>query len=220
MRSRQQGFTLVEMLVAFSVVALLVGLVYGAVRIGQRSVDAANRQAADTEVIYFAWQFLRDAVAQARPGADGDETDSHAFLGARDSLEFTAWLDGYVGGIGLFRIRLAPASTSGGQELVLTRTRLARGPPHEDVGESQHAVLVDAVERVQIRYFGAREPEEPAAWHDDWAKEQALPNLVLIQVEPEDAAAWPILIARPNPGAAPLTSAEQPVAGDVPGAGG
>ena len=37
---RQRGFTLVEILVAISVAALLVSLVYGIVRIGQRSAGA------------------------------------------------------------------------------------------------------------------------------------------------------------------------------------
>ena len=70
MRRLQRGFTVVEMLVAIAVAGLLVSLVYGAIRVGQRSVSALDSRVEQSELMRIGWQFIHDAITHAGPAAD------------------------------------------------------------------------------------------------------------------------------------------------------
>lgn len=211
MKRRQGGFTLVEMLIALSVAALLVGLVYGAVRVGQRSADALGVQSEDTELMRIGWQFLRDAVTQARPVPDpANSGDRTGFHGMPDTIEFVADIPTYVGIGGLMRIGLHSSVTAGGQQLVLTRERFDREPATAGADPAESVVLVDDLDTLQITYFGQIEPDVPPAWHKQWSAHSALPNLVNISVTPARGRAWPVLIASPLSGASPLDETALP----------
>jgi general secretion pathway protein J len=204
----QRGFTLVEMLVSLSVASLLIGLVYGTVRIGQRSAAAIDHRVEDAEVMRIGWEFLQDAVRRARPMPDPSLDDEPtSFDGNRDRLSFVADMPAYVGLGGLMRIGLAPDTTAEGDRLIVTRERFdVTGEAPEPAPDSvQSAVLVDRLERLTITYFGQRPEDDLADWHDTWQELPAIPNLVRIEIVPEGSPAWPVLIASPSTGAPALT---------------
>ena len=209
-----RGFTLVEMLVAISVAALLVSLVYGAVRVGQRSASAVDRRIDQAEVMRIGWQYIHGAIVRARPVADPDNPDDRTgFRGQSDALEFVADMPAYVGLGGLIRIRLVPTRTETGEALLLTRERY--DPKAEGRDDAvQEAVLVEELERLQISYFGRREAGESPAWHSDWESPNTLPNLVRIDVDPSSQRAWPVLVARPMTGTTPLPEDSESFASD------
>jgi len=204
MRS-QRGFTLVEMLVALAIAALLVSLVYGSVRVGQRSVRALDRQLDQTDVMRIGWQFVHSAIAHAGPAADPARTYSRTgFEGTADRLVFIATMPSYVGIEGQMRITLERAESDEGPQLVLTRERLDEDPVPTEESPIEQAVLVDRLEALRIEYFGRTERDTPPSWHDSWDGARRLPNLVRIQVTPSDGPAWPELTAAPQDGTAPL----------------
>ena len=214
----QRGFTLIEMLVALSISALLVSLVYGAVRIGQRSATAMNTQTENTEIMRIGWQFLHDAVTRARPVSALDTPDDHTgFKGTPDGLRFVADMPAYVGLGGLTRIRLTTERTHSGRQLLLTRQRFDRlSSTTAAPDEIESAVLVDELDRLRIAYFGKSTPDASPAWHSDWTDPEHLPNLVSISVTPGHGRSWPELIARPLTGAVPLGDDELPLDSDLP----
>jgi general secretion pathway protein J len=209
MTGGQRGFTLIEMLVAISVAALLVSLVYGAVRVGQRSSNALVTTIEDTEVMHIGWQFLHDAVTRARPVSDPRDTESRTgFLGSTNALEFVADMPAYVGLGGLIRIRLSGVSTDTGEQLLLTRERFDKSLPEPVDEPTEQAVLVEDLDELQIVYFGKKDRKEPPGWHASWDDSNALPNLVGITVIPSRGRAWPVLIAGPLTGTNPLGESE------------
>ncbi len=205
MSCTQRGFTLVEMLVALSVSALLVSLVYGSVRVGQRSAAALGVQAEEAEVMRIGWQFLHDALAQARPVADPDNPrDRTGFLGEPERLSFVADMPAYIGIGGPMRIGLNAMATADGYQLLLTRRRLdeTRVSASEEPGEQ--AVLVEDLDRLAIAYFGRQARSAAPTWYSSWDSAGNLPNLIRISVKPAGAPSWPVLIASPLTGTEPM----------------
>lgn len=205
MRRRQSGFTLVEVLVALSVATLLVALVYGAVRVGQRSAMALTSKSEQTEAMHLGWQYLHKAIGRARPFADsGVQGDRTGFEGTSRNLVLHADVPTYVGMSGLVRIELGARVQGRGQQLVITRTDVSSIEDAEEPLPSEQAILVDALEGLQLAYFGAKSRGDSPGWHADWTQVRHLPNLIRISVKPRGTRAWPVLIARPLTGTATL----------------
>lgn len=210
MNLRHRGFTLVEMLVALSVSALLVSLVYGSVRVGQRSARALGVQTTQAEVMRIGWQFLHNALARARAVPDpSDNQDRTGFQGMSNVLSFVADMPAYIGLGGLMRITLEIEETDTGRQLVLSRRSIditSDLPPEDNV---ERAVLVESLDTLAITYFGQIKGDAAPAWYGNWDNtHRKLPNLLQISVEPTGGPAWPVLIASPLMGAEPL---EMPV---------
>jgi len=203
MRRRLGGFTLVEILVALSVSALLVSLVYGAVRVGQRSARALGVHTTQAEVMRIGWQFLHNALTQARPVPDPSDVQNRtSFEGAAHSLSFVADMPAHMGLGGLMQITLEIEETPAGRQLVLSRRRIGT-PPQDDSVES--AVLVEDIDTLSITYFGQAKGDGVPNWYGNWDdSHRTLPNLLQISVKPTDGPAWPELIASPMMGAEPL----------------
>lgn len=207
----QCGFTLIEMLVAISVAALLVSLVYGAIRVGQRSAHALSAQAEESEIMLIGWRFLHDAVTRSRPLGDPlDTTNQTGFRGTSDSLEFVAEVPAYVGIGGTMRIRLDIEADIDGEQLVLSRERYDKSPLAQGAPAIEQAVLIENLERLQISYLGQISDDGGPAWQSHWAHPRLLPNLVRIAVTPAHGRAWPEMIARPLTGTASLSDSTQP----------
>ncbi|MCB1773540.1 MAG: prepilin-type N-terminal cleavage/methylation domain-containing protein [Gammaproteobacteria bacterium] len=207
---RQRGFTLVEMLVALSVAALLVTLVYGGIRVVHRTVNATDALIENNEIMRISWQFLHSALSRARLARIlGNREDLTGFSGDGESLSFVADMPPYLGLGGPTRITLATDRLDGAERLLVTRQRFdfrqetADEPP-------QQAVLLDQLDSLRITYFGQLSDETTPGWHDAWSERSHLPNLVSIRVKPAGSPAWPELIARPLAGTQPVSEEAPP----------
>lgn len=196
-----RGFTLIEVLVALSVSAVLISLVYGVVVLGQRSAQAVEQRAADTETMRIGWQYLYDAITRTQPVSNPqDEEDRTGFDGTTDRLTWIADQPAFIGPGGLTRITLEVLDRDGADALVVTREPFDPDRDDDAHEAARQAVLIDDLEALQIRYFGTDEDSETAAWVDAWQEAPSLPSLVEIQVRPRSGSAWPLLIARPMAG--------------------
>lgn len=195
---RQRGFTLVEMLVAISVSALLVSLAYGAVRIGQRSATAVDQQRDAAEVMRVGWHFIHAALSRARAFPDPDDPESvTGFEGDAHVLSFFADIPAYGSIGGLMRITLNIVEEADTHQLIITRQRVANADDEDIEQPIDRAVLVEDLESLDISYFGRREDDPEPAWTSQWLQAETLPSLLRVRVQPTAAKSWPELIARP-----------------------
>lgn len=208
--ARIQGFTLLEMLVAISVMTVLVSLVYGMVRMGSRSWESSVTRIEETEAMRIGWTFVQRALNNARavpikiPEAEGIH-----FVGANDALEFVTDLPAYLGTGGLHAVGLGVENEPEGDRKQLVLYRIPLGDYETtSAGEPdqlQQAVLADNIEGLAIEYYGVDSREESdseqAAWSNDWQSQQTLPILVKLLITLSEDEAWPILIAHPHLGA-------------------
>ena len=118
---RLAGFTLIELMVALLLLALMSSVLYGSLSLSATSWDRGEAKAEQAGDMRQTGEFLRQALAAEHPLRLHKAVDQPLFFaGANDSLAFAGATPGRVGGgIYYFRIALAPGGES--SKLLLSR---------------------------------------------------------------------------------------------------
>lgn len=192
-----RGFTLLEVLGALALFALLLMGVYSGVRTATHAVRSGEASIERMDEVRSAQQFLRRELAQARAVAlaRSDNGDPIFFSGDAHELRFVAPLPGYLGRLGpqLQQLKLVP-NDKGGSRLEM---RFALVPPDggapKPLGEPE--VLVDNVRSGSFSYRAPDSPQEPGDWRDQWSDLRAMPRIVRIALQLDGTTPWPQLDA-------------------------
>ena len=212
-RDQCRGFTLVELLVAITLLGLISLVLFGGLRFGTRAWEAGNAAAERFAEIEVVQSLVRRQIAQVTapklPGKKAPKTA--AFVGEPDRISFVAPAFGWVGIGGLYRFELALKDAKAGQELELS-WRLYRPDeaaefdrePNETGGRR---VLLEGIEQVVFDYYGSPDEIQTAEWQDRWDEAARLPSVVSLKIEfaEGDPRSWPELRITPRLGGGQTT---------------
>ena len=192
--NRASGFTLLELLVAIAILALLTTLLAGALNLGAREIAQRTGRTSQSDALAAAYRMFRHELAGARPIVPVNMTGNKiVFDGRRDGVEFIAPAPRAVG--------------SGGMQVVLIDfiggKLQARWQPFDGVipvigREAMTAVLIDGLRQVRFRYFGTLAPSLDPAWHNSWRGQAGLPAVVQLELTFADGRVVPPLLATPR----------------------
>lgn len=192
---RAAGFTLLEVLAALALLALLMAGVYAGIHTAIRSVRSGTAQIERLDQIRSAQQFLRRELAQAlaQTIGRGDDGERLVFEGAERELRYVAPLPGYLGKLGpqLQTLRLVDDG-AGGWRLELSLALLPPdGQPPQSLGDPQ--VLLEHVRSGRFSYRGVDAQGRAMPWRADWPDGRLLPRLVRIELQLQGNMGWPVL---------------------------
>jgi len=200
---RQAGFTLVELLVAMTLLAFLSITLFGGLRFGARSWEAVVDSSAERDAIASTQTFLRDRLGQLTlPGPAGRRLidDDGRLDGGPDRLEFTApWLSALSLG-GLYRFTLWREDAGDGRLMLSWAPAEADPDALEELGDlAGERVLLDGVAEFALSYYGAADEETQPEWLDQWEGPAPPPLLVRIDLAFADARrVWPDFVVAPK----------------------
>lgn len=196
---RAAGFTLVEMLVAISVLSLMSVLIVSGLKLAGFLSSRVNRQSEGVADIAMVQDTVRQLIEQTYPAmVRRDEGPAvTTFRGDTQALELTAPLPHRFALGGLYRIRLAVDASR--QTLTLS-WRLERNEAAFAMASGLREVpLLAGVTEARFAYFGQPRGASGAAWHDRWEDQPGLPPLVRIDLQrPARHPAWPTLHIAPR----------------------
>ena len=115
------GFTLVELLVALTLFALMSVLMFGGLRFGLRAWESGGERIDEAAQVEVVQNLLRRALSQARRtlGSDEDRDTLSVFSGTPDTMSFVAPLPSHSGNGGLAVFLLSERQNSDGASLAL-----------------------------------------------------------------------------------------------------
>jgi general secretion pathway protein J len=201
--ARVRGFTLLELVIALTLLALMASVLYGALGYAGRSWEGGEAKAEATASMRLSHGFLRTQLEAQHPLRMRKVPEFPLlFTGTREELRFAAPLPARITGGGIWYYRLAVKSENDQSRLVLERTLPdvdAAALPEFD--KIERSILADDVKELRVGYFGydtAAARTTTPTWRDRWDDPNRLPLLIRVDVVPKLGPPWPTLLVAPR----------------------
>lgn len=202
-RLRQRGFTLLELLIAMTLLGLILVLLFGGLRLGVRSWDGAQRQVDNMNSVRSLENFLRREMSQASPYRWHSGTGQRlAFVGERNRLSFVAPMPSRVGGGGLYVVSIELDQTGKTRRMVWKYLPVStQMQDFSALAQAPEMVLAAAeladVEDIWLSYFGSESDSAEPRWFERWDNSARLPLLIRMQVRLGKGGTWPDFVVAP-----------------------
>ncbi|MDT8450157.1 MAG: prepilin-type N-terminal cleavage/methylation domain-containing protein [Wenzhouxiangellaceae bacterium] len=192
----QAGFTLVELLLATTLIALIMAMAYGGFRAGVRATTSGEALIEETNRLRIVHQFVRRQISQARPLIiEQNEDEIIRFEGERERIRFVAPMPGYLsyGGPYVQELRLERGEV--GMDLVFAFA-LLNGYEPGDLNAEPPVTLLEDVGRADFEFLGFTEDREAVEWTDFWDRPEEIPLAISLRLgmERDNGLFWPELV--------------------------
>jgi general secretion pathway protein J len=172
MKTRPQaGFTLVEMLIALALTALVALLAMSGTRLAALGLNRVAASAQTLEEQRTLDTLLRREISAAVAPPLANRAP---LTGTPQRIEFLSLAE--EGGAGLYRVTIESEAGA----LILSRNRIGSATL------PVRTVLASRAPAFAIAYFGGRTQDDPPQWHERWDGSRILPRLVRITLDPAE----------------------------------
>jgi general secretion pathway protein J len=177
------GYTLIELLISLTILALLLAMVPSTLRLGKRAWETPGGLEDNPAVasLTFAGQQLRSALPLYETDANG--LPRMIFEGAPHRVSFITELATGPSGGGLYRIDLSGAPSEPNQPVL--RLTLYREGRNAELRSSEQRELASGFSSVAFNYFGSPAPGAAARWQNTWPRTDRLPDIVDVVATPK-----------------------------------
>jgi general secretion pathway protein J len=203
-KTRAAGFTLLELVIALVLMAMMGAVLYGALGFAGTASDKGEAKVDATSGMRLAQAFLRAQIESQHPLRLRKVAEFPLMFGGEtDELRYAAPLPSRVAGGGVWYFRLSVARDDPRSPLILERVvpdvNAAHAPDFPN--DADRSVLAQNISEIKFGYYGrdagAINADDPT-WRDRWDNPQRLPLLVRIDVTPKQGSPWPTLIVAPR----------------------
>lgn len=195
------GFTLVELLLAITLMSILLGLTYTGLRAATKSSQRGEVLLAAGGELRASHQFIRRQLNQMLPlsFAETDEVQPLriVFQGDASYIRYVAPMPGYLGSGGPQVQLIEIVNDGNGGSIVQFRHALLQGFTEDYLYEREPVILLEGVNSAGFEFLGEDEEGELTGWMASWDTEEILPVAVRLDLEfsEELNLRWPDLAA-------------------------
>ena len=197
---RAAGFTLIEVMLAISLVALIMAMAYGGFRASIRATTSGEQLIEETNRLRVTHQFVRTQLSQARSLIiEQDEEDIEApqirFEGEGQRVRFVAPMPGYLSYGGPYVQQFSLERGRDGIDLVF-HFALLNGYLPGDIEDSDGVLLLEGLRDGGFFFLDLDEEDQEPFWADFWEDPERLPLAVGLNLDMnrDNGLAWPELV--------------------------
>lgn len=195
------GFTLVELLLAITLMSILLGLTYSGLSAASRSSQRGELILAAGGELRSSHQFIRRQLNQMLPLAFAVSDDADAlrtvFMGDAKRIQYVAPMPGYLGSGGP-QVQLVEVVNNDSGELVIQFSHaLLQGFTEDRLLDRDPVVLLEGVSSASFEFLARDESGELIGWVTSWEQVDVLPVAVRLDLEFTEGLNlhWPELAA-------------------------
>ena len=174
------GFTLIEVVLALTIFALMGAILYGAFTLGHNAVEKSQANTARNQKQRSAGDLVGSYIHSAFPYRESPQVAVPFFDGQVDNLTFVSAYSHGMGGRGMAKIQIAAdADKDGRTTLTLAETTPVRiGAEAGGEGQVHRVVLEDGIKEFRLAYLDPRADDE--TWEESWdgGERRVLPRAV------------------------------------------
>ena len=193
------GFTLLEVLLAITLLALLLAGAMGGIRAATRAMHSGEQAIDRTNRLRVTQEFIRHEISRALPLAFGQEKGSGAnfvFQGENDFLRFVAPMPGHLSRGGPYVQSLEFARGQHGMQLLFTHQML-NGFDLDKLSTKDllPVMLIEGIRNGRFEYRKYDDEGKLEDWKDEWKDPSTLPVMVRLHLEmtAESGIIWPTM---------------------------
>lgn len=192
-RNKLAGFTLIEVLLAMTLLSIMVALLFGSLKICSESWNKGENKIAQVNEMAVVYQFFKRHLPSTQPLWDDFSTEERkfSFQGERDRLQFISVFPTSAVRKGLQVFELVFDKVDQGLIKVILKPFY---PVSDDLQEQEEVILLEHVEKFEVSYFGKEKADSEGEWSEQWMEKGHLPILVKIKIELENQSFWPEMV--------------------------
>jgi len=198
MRVSARGFTLVELLLATMLLALLMAGAYSGITATRRAAQSGEDMIDRTNRVRVAQEFLRRQMRGALAlNFQVDETNGEVrmFEGEGDYMRFVSTMPGHMSRGGAYVQELTVESGPGGKRLVFRHQMLNGFDPDNPESERDPVVLIEGIDDGGFEFIGLDETGKLDDWRDTWKNTGVLPLAIRVKFRMTEGSRyeWPTM---------------------------
>ncbi len=177
---KPSGFTLVEVILALTLFALLATILYGAIALSHGAVEKSQRSFEKNQSLRSAVEFLASYIRSSYPYRLSPQDPSFFYQGEETELSFISSFSLAMGGRGMAKIRLSWEGEIGGDGVLKLEEQVPVRLSDENGGGglANEIVLRERVTAFRLAYLDPQSEKEE--WVERWdpAERKVLPRAV------------------------------------------
>lgn len=195
---RHAGFTLIEVMLAITLVALIMAMAYGGFRSSIRATTSGEALIEETNRLRITHQFVRTQLSQALAliiEEDEREGEMIRFEGEEQRVRFVAPMPGYLSFGGPYVQQFSLERGADGYDLVFYFA-LLNGYEPGDLDNDEGVVLLEGLRSGGFFFLGFDEEDQSPVWSDFWEEVERLPEAVglNLNLDRDNGLVWPELV--------------------------
>jgi general secretion pathway protein J len=190
-----QGFTLIEVLLAMTLMSIMMVLLFASLKICAQSWEQGEKKINEVNDVAAVVNFFQRHLIIAKPLWNDftKEERMFAFQGKKQAVQFVSAFPASAGRTGLQLISVALQREHREQVLQVTLTPFFPLTDDEAWSEEKE-VLITGVRDFSLAYFGPEDGQTENRWQDEWLERDRQPKLVKIRIDLENEIFWPEMI--------------------------
>lgn len=195
-QQHRNGFTLLEVMLAMSLLSVMVVLLFASLRIAAQSWDAGENKITQVNEKAVVYHFFKRHLDTVLPLWDefSDDERRFSFSGDRDKIEFVSVFPASAGRKGLHIFEVGPDRRD--KDVIIVKLTPFYPTADNEAWEPEEVVLLEHVDGFEIAYY--EQNQDDGVWLDEWRDKELLPKLVKIKILLQDESYWPEMVFAPK----------------------